>query len=281
RFVLPVTIAGEVGLLVLFWFLFKVGPNWISAAFYVLGLILGILLISQFWTLANVIYDARQAKRLFGFIGGGASLGGAMGAAVTSFVVDEVGTDNLLLVSAAVLSLCIVLVTAIARREGIKSDVAAIDEERGVGGGEAIRMLRTSRHLQVIALVITCAALGAAFIDQQLNMAAASVHGAGSTDAITAFLAQVRLYLSLVGFVVQVALTSQIHRSLGLLFALLILPVSLGSTAVIILLTGALWAPAAARVLDSSLRYSIDKTTREVLFLPLPAEVKYRVKPFA
>ena len=101
RFVLPVTIAGEVGLLVLFWFLFKVGPNWISAAFYVLGLILGILLISQFWTLANVIYDARQAKRLFGFIGGGASLGGAMGAAVTSFVVDEVGTDNLLLVSRA------------------------------------------------------------------------------------------------------------------------------------------------------------------------------------
>ena len=44
-----------------------------------LGLMLGILLISQFWTLANDIYDPRQAKRLFGFIGGGASLGGAIG----------------------------------------------------------------------------------------------------------------------------------------------------------------------------------------------------------
>ena len=45
-----------------------------------LGLILGILLISQFWTLANVIYDPRQAKRLFGFIGGGVMLGGMTGA---------------------------------------------------------------------------------------------------------------------------------------------------------------------------------------------------------
>ena len=49
------------------------------AAFFVFGLILGMLLISQFWTLANDVYDARQAKRLFGFIGGGASLGGALG----------------------------------------------------------------------------------------------------------------------------------------------------------------------------------------------------------
>ena len=48
----------------------------------------------------------------------------------------------------------------------------------------------------------------------------------------------------------------------------------------LILATGALWAPAAARVLDTSLRYTIDKTTREVLFLPLPANVKYRAKPF-
>ena len=32
--------------------------------------------------------------------------------------------------------------------------------------------------------------------------------------------------------------------------------------------------------LDTSLRYTVDKTTREILFLPLPADVKYRAKPF-
>ena len=46
------------------------------------------------------------------------------------------------------------------------------------------------------------------------------------------------------------------------------------------LLNGALWAPALARVLDQSLRYTVDKTTREILFLPLPADLKLKAKPF-
>ena len=46
------------------------------------------------------------------------------------------------------------------------------------------------------------------------------------------------------------------------------------------LAVGALWTTGVARVLDTSLRYTVDKTTREILFLPLPADVKYRAKPF-
>ena len=56
----------------------------VAVAFYLFGLIIGILLISQFWTLANDVYDPRQAKRIFGFIGAGASLGGFAGATMTS-----------------------------------------------------------------------------------------------------------------------------------------------------------------------------------------------------
>jgi ATP:ADP antiporter, AAA family len=156
---------------------------------------------------------------------------------------------------------------------------ASMAEERGVGGGEVLRLLRSSRHLQMIPIVIGCAAIGAAILEQQLNMAAESVHG-GSTDAITAFLARITFFVSIAGFLIQVVLTSRIHRSLGLAVALLILPVSLGVSSALILWTGALWAAGAARVLDSSLRYTIDKTTREVLFLPLPADLKYRAKPF-
>ena len=84
RWAIPFTQLGCVVLLVAFWALFTAGYAWVPVAFYVLGLILGLLLISQFWTLANDIYDARHAKRLFGFIGGGASLGGATGAAITA-----------------------------------------------------------------------------------------------------------------------------------------------------------------------------------------------------
>lgn len=283
RQIIPVTQVGMAGLLVLFWFLFTTaGEKWTAVGFYVFGLILAVLLISQFWTLANDIYDPRQAKRLFGFIGGGSSLGGATGAALTAYLVETMGTRTMLLVSAAIMTVCVGLVIFVLRRESAAgtSDAAKTGEEEGTGAGEAIQLLKSSRHLQVIAMVIAFAAIGAAIIEQQLNMAAAEAKGATNSDAIAAFLAQVTVYLSLIGFVIQVALTSRIHRVLGIGFALLILPFSLGTTAVIMLFNRALWAPGLARVLDTSLRYTVDKTSREVLFLPLPAELKYRAKPF-
>ncbi|MCL4846792.1 MAG: hypothetical protein KJ066_09685, partial [Acidobacteria bacterium] len=82
KWVVPAAQASAAGLLVVFWFLFQTGATWVPVAFYLFGLILGILLISQFWTIANDIFDPRQAKRLFGFIGGGASLGGIMGSSI-------------------------------------------------------------------------------------------------------------------------------------------------------------------------------------------------------
>jgi AAA family ATP:ADP antiporter len=281
RFVAPLTLAGMSGLLVAFWFLFRTAGDWVSVAFYLMGLILGLLLISQFWTLANDIYDARQAKRVFGFIGGGSSLGGMTGAGLTAVVVSRVGTANLLLCSAAVLLACSGLVALIVRREAAAGRGGAVAaEEEGVSGKEAFRLLRESRHLQIIALVIAFAAVGAGLIEQQLNMAAEAFKGRGATDNLTEFLAQVTLYLSAIGFFIQVALTSRIHRYLGVGFALLVLPASLGATGLVMLLNAALWAPAMARILDTSLRYTLDKTTREVLFLPLPTALKYRAKPF-
>ena len=283
RWTIPVTQAGMIVLLVAFWVLFtRVGAEWVSVGFYLFGLILGILLISQFWTLANDVYEPRQAKRLFGLIGGGASLGGATGAAITVSLVEKLGTKSMLLVSAGIMGLCLAIVVRIIRtneRAG-QSDASKTGEEEGVGGGEALALLRGSRHLQIIALVITFAAIGAAIIEQQLNMAAAEAKGRANTDSITAFLAQVTVYLSLIGLFIQVALTSRIHRLLGIGFALMILPVSLGASGLLMLTVGALWTSGAARIIDTSLRYTVDKTTREILFLPLPADVKYRAKPF-
>lgn len=279
RWAIPVTQAGCVVLLLAFWLLFEAGVDSASAAFYILGLILGILLISQFWTLASDVYDARHAKRVFGFIGGGASLGGATGAGITALIVDQVGTDDLLLVAAVVLLFCMGLVTWIVRREEAAGASAAAEPE-GIGGAEGVRLLGQSKHLQLIAVIIGCAAIGGAIVEQQLNMAAEATFGQDETDGITQLLAQVTVYVSLIGFVIQTVLTSRIHSLLGIGFALLILPVGLGAMGLVILFNAGIWAPAAARVVDSSLRYTVDKTSREVLFLPLPTAVKYRAKQF-
>lgn len=279
RSIIPVTQVAMVGLLFGFWALFRTRPGWAAVGFYFFGLIYASLLISQFWTLANGIYDPRQAKRLFGFIGGGASLGGMTGAGFTALLGANLGTNNLLLCSAVVLLGCAGLVMAIFRTERAAAisgaDVAKAEE--GVSGREAIELLRKSRQVQLIALLIGFAALGATILDLQLSLATAEL---GELDAMTQFLAQVRFFLSLVGFVVQVWLTSRIHRYLGIGFALLILPVTLTISGIVILGVGLMWTPALGSVLDRALRYTVDKTTREVLFLPVPTELKYRAKPF-
>jgi len=279
RWVVPVSQAAIAVLLVGFWVLFQTGQEWVSAVFYLLGLIFAILLVSQFWALANAIYDARQAKRIFGFIGGGTALGGMMGAGITSLIAERVGTNNLLLWSAGTLVLCIGIVIIVLRRESQAVAEPTAGEERGPGAAQALRLLVTSRQVRLIATVITFGALGAAIMDQQVNMATEEFKGRGETDAITAFLGAVRFWLSAAAFLIQVFLTSRIHRFLGVGFALMVLPVNLAVMAGVIIAMPVLWAPALGTVVDRSFRYTVDKTTREILFLPLPIDVKLQAKP--
>jgi HEAT repeat protein len=281
RWSLPITQTGIVVLLIAFWFLFQTGQGWVPIAFYLLGLILGLLLISQFWTLANVVYEPRQAKRLFGFIGGGSALGGILGSFLAANYAKRIGTDNLLLFSILFMVLCVLLVIWIIHREKIGGDASfEVRAEKGVGVRKAVELLGKSKHLRLIALVISFAAIGAAIIEQQLNMAGEAHLGQHATDSITSFLGWVGVYMSTIAFLVQVLLTSRIHRYLGIGFALVILPLSLGTTGTIILFNAALWAPTMARVLDQTLRYTVDKTTREILYMPLPSDIKFEAKPF-
>ena len=298
RWIIPITQGVMVGLLMLFWALYvdpttQTGTNvgavgtsamqgWVATALYWFGQIYAILLITQFWTLANIIFDARQAKRLFGFIGAGSSLGGLVGGSLPAFFITQFGSRQLLLISAIVLAGCsLVVIAIVSRARSVDlSGLEAVREEKGVGGLEALRMLRESKHLQIIAIVIGLTSIGAGLVDQQLNMAAQAIKGRDQTDAMTAVLGQVQVYVSGIGFVIQMFLTTRIQRLLGVGFALMLLPLGFGVTAIIILLNGALWAPMLARVMDKSLRYTVDKTSREILFLPLPDAIKSKAKPF-
>ena len=79
RWALPTVQLAMAAMLAGFFVLLQTGGSAATIAFYVFGQVLGTLLLSQFWTLANDLYDPRQARRLFGFIGGGVSLGGMAG----------------------------------------------------------------------------------------------------------------------------------------------------------------------------------------------------------
>jgi ATP/ADP translocase/HEAT repeat protein/CRP-like cAMP-binding protein len=281
RWVVPASQTAIVFILVGFWALFQTGQEWVSVSFYFLGLIFAILLVSQFWSLANAIYDPRQAKRIFGFIGAGTSLGGMTGAGLTSMIAERVGTNALLLWSAGAMTLCIAIVVLVLRRESQAIAGPGGEEEiGGLGPRETLQLFMSSRQVRLIAVVISFGALGAVILDQQVNMATEEFKGRGATDSITAFLGTVRFWISAAGFAIQIFLTSRIHRLLGIAFALMVLPVNLGIMAGVILTNYALWAPALGTIVDRSFRYTVDKTTREILFLPLPLDVKLQAKPF-
>ena len=116
-------------------------------------------------------------------------------------------------------------------------------------------------------------------VDQQLSLAAEQVHG-GDEDAVTGFLASVRFFLSAASLLIQLVLVRHIYRLLGIGVAVMMLPVALGASSVLILMTGAIWAAAVASTIDRSIRYTVDRTTREILFLPLDSSVRLRVKSF-
>ena len=280
RWALPIVQLGMTGILLAFFVLFRGDIRWVSSGFYFFGQILGALLLSQFWTLANDVYDPRQARRLFGFIGGGASLGGMAGSGLAALFAVQIGTPGLLLTSAAALVAAAGIVVCILLTETLFD--SPVDENRRpakTGLGAALTLVRQEPHLRQIAALVSFAAVGSVLIDQQLNMAAEQFRG-GSEDAVTSFLASVRFLLSTVALVLQVVFVKRIYRLLGMGFAVLALPVSLGVTAALILVTGALWAPTVASIVDRSIRYTVDRTTREIFFLPLHGDIRLRSKSF-
>ena len=79
--------------------------------------------------------------------------------------------------------------------------------------------------------------------------------------------------LGAVSFVLQLALVGPALRRLGLGITILVLPVALATGSFTILLMPALWTVLLTSSLDQGLRFSLDKATYELLYLPLaPAQ---------
>src|SRR4029450_12875259 len=91
----------------LFWYAFRFRPfDLLPAVFYVWVNCFGIIAPVQAWSFANSLFDTRQAKRLFGLIGAGASLGAMSAGVLARVLVGPVGGPaNLLLVLALLIAL--------------------------------------------------------------------------------------------------------------------------------------------------------------------------------
>ena len=78
-------------------------PTLVNKGFYVWVSVFSLFNLSVFWSFMTDIYDKLQARRLFGIIAAGTTVGAIVGPTITATLVDKLGADGLLLMSAALL----------------------------------------------------------------------------------------------------------------------------------------------------------------------------------
>lgn len=274
------------GSMVAFWWLFQYSWPWIPFVLYVWISIVYVMNFSQFWSFSNHLFDPRQAKRLFGFVGAGGLLGGVAGGQVARFVSSWVDTRTNFLVAAGILLMAGGLILIVERFR--PSDAASVAGAMGLkkldrvkGGVEA---LKSSRQLRLIAAIIVLTVVVAQIVDVQFNWVVEE--STSDLEDATRFFGNFFSIMGITAFLFQLAFTSRIHRKLGVGVAMRVLPVTmaLGSSAVLgafYFLPGLLLSSALlVKVGENGLRYSLEQSTRELLFLPVPSQIRLKGKVF-
>jgi len=100
-----------------------------------------------------------------------------------------------------------------------------------------------------------------------------------TTEARTALFGVFYTGLNLVSLILQLALTRRLFERWGVHRTLTMLPLGLAIGLVGLLLVPGLAVAAVVALYDRSLNYSVGQAGREVLYVSVPREVRYQVKP--
>jgi ATP:ADP antiporter, AAA family len=266
---------------VLFWVLARFYPvSWLYPVIYAWDGIFGVLAPTQVWTLANHVLTTREARRVFGLLAGGGIAGGIFAGLFSKVVAKAFGTESLLLGMALFLFLCVPLVIQIWRQhhEAVP-DVASTEaspEQAPRNLRESMGLVFSSTYLRAIAGLIWVSAFVTEIIDWQFKAVAKEFIPA--KDHLATFFGDFTFYAGILTLVVQLLVTSRLLRRFGIGVALCTLPVALLASSAYMLLTGTLFSAALLRGTDWVGRHSIDKSSVELLYLPLPNWIKFQVK---
>jgi AAA family ATP:ADP antiporter len=262
-----------------------------GVAFYIWLGIINVFIVSQFWAFANDLYTEGQGRRLFPMIGVGQSLGAWVGAATVGPLVTSLNYTpyTLMALGAGVLVAALAITLVVNRRETARADPQAIDADRtplGPQGG--FELVLKDRYLLWIAVLIVLLNVvnttGGYVLNRLIVGEAASRFGtapadlAASRQFVTAFSGSIIATVNLVGFLLQLFVTSRVIRLMGVRGALFILPVLALVNYSIIAVAPILAVVRVGKILENSTDYSIQNTLRQALFLPTSREAKYKAK---
>lgn len=135
----------------------------VGLAFYLWFGIFNILVVSNFWSFANDLYNEEQGKRLFAVVGIGASIGAIVGAFVPQVLHRSIGMYSLMLVTAAGLGVSIVLyrVADLRHRRGEHGGKTATpsDDTPALSREGGFALVIRDRYLRLLAAMLFVATI--------------------------------------------------------------------------------------------------------------------------
>lgn len=264
-----------------FWWAFTTYRwDWLFPALYIWVGVFGVLAITQVWTLANFMLTTREAKRIFGLVGGGGITGGIFGGFVSSRLAGTLGTESLLAALGGLFALCALLVPFIwlRRERGASGSVKGLSGEGPRSFRDSLDLVARSSHLRSIAALICVGSIVTATAGWQFK--AVAELSFEDPDQLASFFGSFDQYAGVLALAAQFLLTSRILQRFGLGLALLVLPAALGLGSAGVLIWGNIYAVTLLKGSDKVLRYSVDTSALQLLYLPVPTKIKIQVKSF-
>ena len=268
--------------LVLFWWALGSGWPYVSYLFYVWVSIFAIVMPSLFWLLANYIFYPNEGRRLFSTVTAGGLLGSIGGGGLTFILVRFIGTSALLLCAASVLLIIGALAAHIHRAEKDRVSERLTDLRRhetrllAQPGQGALKLIFGSRHLTFLTVMTIVISVASTLVDYQFNvMAEQSFH---SMDSLTSFFGTFFAAINSLAFFSQLLLAGRVLSHLGVGTGLLFLPMGLFFGSFWFLWSPGLPSASFIKLSDDGFSNSINKSSLEILYLPVPLEIKNRTK---
>ena len=228
--------------------------------------------ISVFFSFAGDYFTTRDARRLYGYITGGLSLGILVSGYAVDPVVHWIGTDNLLLVCAALLVLGAVVAFLIHRSARPVGHGESEEEEESEAPLKSV--LRSPYLLLTFVIVL---AFSAVMVLVNYNMMVVASRQM-QEEEMAAFFGKFYGYTGAASLLVQFLLVGWVLSRLGAIKSLLILPALMVLSNLGFFLHPTLLMAAAVNFVFVALAETLDLPATELLFLPLPSRIRLRVQ---
>ena len=269
--------------LVFFWIVLTYfNADWSHYAFYIWSAMATVIAVAQVWTLANSIFTPEEGKRSFGFIAAGGTVGGVAASFGANWSIHlSIESNHLLWIVAGIyMAASVLVIWAEGRLIGtvheaeIHSPNTAENNYRS-GLGE---LLSGSSYLKAIAVIILVSVIVSTLIDFQFKTGAKQAYS--STKELANFFSSYYGWLSVATFFVQILLTSQTLKKLGLAASLYVTPAALLTGSIVIITWPGLPAATFTRMADAILRNSVHRSGMEVIYMAVPVTVMKAIKTF-